>query len=547
MSGQGQLVAETNRKVDMHLNEIRMLKEEIKSLRASNRQLQDMCCFLDEDRQKTRQLSKEWQKFGRYTSELMKQEITTYQQRLQEQDQRHQQLLAENEELKRLCLYLDEQRQQIIAQATAMAEEAAGAHIYYTNIHNDVDSSDAGCGSSEKSDDSEKEFNVNHQKTMSSSCQSTENQVEFDQEREKALKVLTQQMQTSFHEQSNSHTNFSEAPSALAAHNDRLFNYIHSLENRIKNLEHQGQPNNNRFSRSSFGSDDLSQSIKEEEVTVKQEKESIPKPLQILSNIGIENQSLPISRQAFCKNMIESTTSTMTSSGTTYCSSETDESAATAVFIMGDEEPNASHLEVRTLGPIDEEQENETSESGTETLKVKKSPSLNIKGLSPLKFVEKRISSASENSNNSSNGDTEESGIEAEELPPKMPLIADPTTRLSHCSSNLSLDNCSNSSSSRVSGNTNRSLPEDFTSLGRPKVPPSYSQVQLRNRPSFNCPPFASGIRPKQMHSSLAEAVKSFQSGEDTAVLRKLCQNAWESLNNNGTSDPQITAQITAV
>ena len=202
---------------------------------------------------------------------------------------------------------------------------------------------------------------------------------------------------------------------------------------------------------------------------MKQEKESIPKPLQILSNISVENQGRPISRQAFCKNMIESTTSTMTSSGTTYCSSETDESAATAVFIMGDEEPNVSHLEVRTLGPIDEEQENETSESGTETLKIKKSPSLNIKGLSPLKFVEKRISSASENSNNSSNGDTEESGIEAEELPPKMPLITDPTTRLSHCSSNLSLDNCSNSSSSRVSGNTNRSLPEEFNSLGRPK------------------------------------------------------------------------------
>ena len=57
----------------MHLNEIRMLKEEIKSLRTNNQQLQDICCFLYEDRQKTRQLSKEWQKFGRYTSDLMKQ------------------------------------------------------------------------------------------------------------------------------------------------------------------------------------------------------------------------------------------------------------------------------------------------------------------------------------------------------------------------------------------------------------------------------------------------------------------------------------------
>jgi hypothetical protein len=46
----------------------------------------------------------------------------------------------------------------------------------------------------------------------------------------------------------------------------------------------------------------------------------------------------------------------MTSSGTTYCSSETDESAATAVFVMSDDlDPSVGHLEVRTLGPIDEE------------------------------------------------------------------------------------------------------------------------------------------------------------------------------------------------
>lgn len=55
----------------------------------------------------------------------------------------------------------------------------------------------------------------------------------------------------------------------------------------------------------------------------------------------------------------------MTSSGTTYCSSDTDESAATAVFVIGDELDNAlNQLEVRTLGPIDEEDDETGSSKG---------------------------------------------------------------------------------------------------------------------------------------------------------------------------------------
>lgn len=54
----------------------------------------------------------------------------------------------------------------------------------------------------------------------------------------------------------------------------------------------------------------------------------------------------------------------MTSSGTTFCSSGTDESAEATVFVMGDErDVGDSVLEVRTLGPIDEEKEDEISMS----------------------------------------------------------------------------------------------------------------------------------------------------------------------------------------
>ncbi|KAJ1368744.1 hypothetical protein KIN20_030011 [Parelaphostrongylus tenuis] len=77
---QNELITDANRRVEMHVNEIRMLKEENKKLTATNKELRELCCFLDDDRQKTRRLAKEWQKFGRYTSQVMKQEMSMNQQ-----------------------------------------------------------------------------------------------------------------------------------------------------------------------------------------------------------------------------------------------------------------------------------------------------------------------------------------------------------------------------------------------------------------------------------------------------------------------------------
>ncbi|PIO67062.1 hypothetical protein TELCIR_11202 [Teladorsagia circumcincta] len=72
---QHELVIDANRRVEMHVNEIRMLKEDNKKLTGANK------------------------------------EISVYQQRLHEMEGRQTELLNENEELKQLCLYLDEQRQ----------------------------------------------------------------------------------------------------------------------------------------------------------------------------------------------------------------------------------------------------------------------------------------------------------------------------------------------------------------------------------------------------------------------------------------------------
>uniref|UniRef100_A0A7E4W1H6 Coiled-coil domain-containing protein 85A n=1 Tax=Panagrellus redivivus TaxID=6233 RepID=A0A7E4W1H6_PANRE len=548
MSSQGQLVADANRRVEMHLNEIRVLREEAKSLRAANAQLQEICAFLDEDRQKNRQLSREWQKFGRYTSDLMKQEVTAYQQRLSEQSERHSQLMQENEELKRLCLYLDEQRQAVISQATAMAEEAAGVQTYYRQT--DGDSSDAGCGSSAQSSDCEREDIEKIGQPMGM------HEIEFDDEQENAVRALTASMRAGVSNEANLET--SEAAAIQDGHKDRLFNYIHSLENRIKTLEHQTSlaTSNNSLPRR-FSTELMSPRPTESKTAAETPKGK--SAIQILSHIPAEElpsrsgtpTGTSFSRQGLCSRMMESTTSTMTSSGTTFCSSDTDESAATAVFVMGDDSHDfaalSGHLEVRALGPIDEE-----SEADATVIENVGGGSHQNSPTSGLLTISKRISSSSEHSTtgSASTSTGDESGIECGDLPPQMPLITGDTSsaRLSLCSSNQSLDNCSHSSSSK----SQKSLPENFSTLGRTKPPPSYNQVKLRHRASFNAAPITpvAGLRPQVVgHSTLAEAVNALQHGDpNPPQQRRTCQNGWTSLERRKVPPPQeMNAQITAV
>jgi len=95
------------------LAEIRGLKELNVRLSDDNQELRDLCCFLDDDRQKGRKLAREWQRFGRYTASVMRQEVSAYQSKLRQLDRRQQELVKDNLELKELCLYLDEERQQV--------------------------------------------------------------------------------------------------------------------------------------------------------------------------------------------------------------------------------------------------------------------------------------------------------------------------------------------------------------------------------------------------------------------------------------------------
>ncbi|XP_061536411.1 coiled-coil domain containing 85A, like isoform X1 [Phycodurus eques] len=106
----GNLIREVNRSLQLHLNEIRGLKDINQKLQEDNRELRDLCCFLDDDRQKGKRVSREWQRLGRYSSSIMRKEVTLYLQKLKELELRQEEVIRENLELKELCLLLDEDK-----------------------------------------------------------------------------------------------------------------------------------------------------------------------------------------------------------------------------------------------------------------------------------------------------------------------------------------------------------------------------------------------------------------------------------------------------
>ena len=104
------LIREFNKRMESHLDEIRNLKEINQSLTRESTELRDLSCYLDDDRQKCRKLAKEWQRFGRYTLTVMRNEVMSYQEKLSTLEGRQVELIKENGELRDLCIYLDGQR-----------------------------------------------------------------------------------------------------------------------------------------------------------------------------------------------------------------------------------------------------------------------------------------------------------------------------------------------------------------------------------------------------------------------------------------------------
>ncbi|XP_051510798.1 coiled-coil domain-containing protein 85C-B isoform X2 [Myxocyprinus asiaticus] len=104
------MMKDVNRRLQVHLHEIRNLKEINQKLQDDIQELRELCCFLDDDRQKGKKLSREWQRFGRYTVNAVWKEVSTYQQKLKELEVSQESILRENTELKEIILMLDEDR-----------------------------------------------------------------------------------------------------------------------------------------------------------------------------------------------------------------------------------------------------------------------------------------------------------------------------------------------------------------------------------------------------------------------------------------------------
>ena len=106
----GNKMRDVNRSLQVHLHEIRSLKEVNQKLQDDNHELRELCCFLDDDRQKGKKLSREWQRFGRYTATNMWKEVGTYMMKLKDLEANQESLMRENAELKEIVVMLDEER-----------------------------------------------------------------------------------------------------------------------------------------------------------------------------------------------------------------------------------------------------------------------------------------------------------------------------------------------------------------------------------------------------------------------------------------------------
>uniref|UniRef100_A0A8C2FV38 Coiled-coil domain containing 85C, a n=1 Tax=Cyprinus carpio TaxID=7962 RepID=A0A8C2FV38_CYPCA len=106
----GNMMKDVNRRLQVHLHEIRSLKEVNQKLQEDNQELRELCCFLDDDRQKGKKLSREWQRFGRYTASVMWKEVGIFQQKLKDLETNQESMMRENVELKEIILMLDDER-----------------------------------------------------------------------------------------------------------------------------------------------------------------------------------------------------------------------------------------------------------------------------------------------------------------------------------------------------------------------------------------------------------------------------------------------------
>lgn len=113
----GRVMKDVNRRLQVHLMEVRNLRDVNQKLQqekdhliGEKDELGGMCCFLDDDREKAKKMAREWQVFGRYATGVLQKELAQCHTKMRDLEQKQKTLLTENRNLKELCLLLDQEQ-----------------------------------------------------------------------------------------------------------------------------------------------------------------------------------------------------------------------------------------------------------------------------------------------------------------------------------------------------------------------------------------------------------------------------------------------------
>ncbi|XP_078262985.1 coiled-coil domain-containing protein 85C-like isoform X2 [Rhinoraja longicauda] len=159
----GNMMKEVNRRLQLHLQEIRGLKEVNQRLQDDNSELRELCCFLDDDRQKGKRLCREWQRFGRFAASLLWREVGGYQHKLGELERRQDSLLGDNLELKEIALMLLQDGELGAGSGAAGSRSSIDSQSSLGNMNGGSGPRDVGDGSSTSSAGSPDHHHHHHQ------------------------------------------------------------------------------------------------------------------------------------------------------------------------------------------------------------------------------------------------------------------------------------------------------------------------------------------------------------------------------------------------
>ena len=93
--------------LNQHISSLQTLKYQNFRLTSDNNELRDLTVYLDDERNRTRGLARQWQDFGNHMSKVMKYEVSNYAKKLHQLEDKQFELVRENFELRQLCVLMD--------------------------------------------------------------------------------------------------------------------------------------------------------------------------------------------------------------------------------------------------------------------------------------------------------------------------------------------------------------------------------------------------------------------------------------------------------